>query len=717
MLRIAWENRDALPLAWRILTKGVCDGCALGTSGLRDWTISGTHLCMVRLELLRLNTMPALDPERLGYVPALAHLSAGDLRDFGRLSTPMLRRRGETGFHAISWEEAIELAAVRLREADSERVAFYLTSRGIPNETYYVAQKVARFLGTNHVDNSARLCHAASTAAMKDTLGHGASTASYREWIGSDLIVFFGANTPNNQPVTTKYLYEAKKRGAAVAVVNPLREPGFRRYWIPSAWESALWGTRLADEWFDLDTGGDLAFLNGVFKALLEEPGGIDQDFVREHTRGFEQAASAVQGQSWDELEKESGAPGDRMRRFARLLISRPNAHFVWSMGLTQHVHGTETIRALVNVALARGLPGRPLSGLTPIRGHSGVQGGAEVGCIPNVDSSTRDRWEAVWGFPVPRTKGMPTIAQLEAAASGKIDVFWIVGGNFLETVPDMARNREALARPSLRIHQDIVLSPQMLVEPSDRVLLLPAATRYETPGGVTETSTERRIIFSPEIAPRRIPQAHPEWEVLCEVAARARPGSASKIHFSSTHAIREEISRAIPLYAGIEALSKAGDAIQWGGDRLFADGRFATPDGKAHFSAVPLAPRARREGYFTVSTRRGKQFNSMVQRGRDPLTGADRDDVLMSRKDAKALGLAHGRRIRLVSDSGEFLGRVRLARIQPGNLAVHFPEGMTLLANTIDPESGEPDYNAQVRVVRVGRARRRAFSRPAKER
>src|SRR5262249_17829111 len=179
------------------------------------------------------------EPARLAYAPALASRSAEDLRDFGRLSTPMVRRRGEKGFRAISWEEAIELAAVRLREADPERVAFYLTSRGIPNETYYVAQKVARFLGTNHIDNSARLCHAASTAAMKATLGHGASTTSYREWIGSDLIVFFGANTPHNQPGTTQYVYQAPKTSAAVAVVNPHREPGFQRYWIPSVWDSA----------------------------------------------------------------------------------------------------------------------------------------------------------------------------------------------------------------------------------------------------------------------------------------------------------------------------------------------------------------------------------------------------------------------------------------------------------------------------------------------
>ncbi|HMF10076.1 MAG TPA: molybdopterin-dependent oxidoreductase [Thermoanaerobaculia bacterium] len=511
MLRVAWENRRELPYAWRILRNGVCDGCALGTKGLSDWTIEGTHLCMVRLELMRINTMPALVPGRLRDLRELSGMSSRDLAGLGRLAAPMLRRRAETGFREISWEEACGLAAERLRQTDPARVAFYLTSRGIPNETYYVAQKTARFLGTNHVDNSARFCHAASTAAMKATLGHGAATASYRDWIGADLIVLFGANTPNNQPVALKYFAEAKRRGAEIAVVNPLREPGLERYWIPSQASSALFGTRLADHWFDVHTGGDLAFCNGVLKALLEEPAGIDETFVREHTEGFEAATAAVRSQSWEHLAAASGVSEDRLRGFARLLVRRPRAHFIWSMGLTQNVRGVDTIRALVNVALARGLPGRPFSGLTPIRGHSGVQGGAEVGCVPGVDSATRERWARVWGFAIPDVPGMAAVDQIAAAAHGDLDVFWIVGGNFLETVPDEARSREALARPGLRIHQDVVVSSQMLVEPSDSVLLLPAATRYETPGGVTETSTERRIIFSPEIPGRRIAGARPE--------------------------------------------------------------------------------------------------------------------------------------------------------------------------------------------------------------
>ena len=703
MARIAWENRSELPFAWRILTRGVCDGCALGTTGMRDWTIEGTHLCMVRLELLRLNTMPALDPERLADVAPLASLSSEELRGLGRLPHPMVRRRGEPGFRPISWGGALDLAGARLRDAPPERIAFYLTSRGIPNETYYAAQKAARFLGTNHVDNSARLCHAASTVAMKEMLGHGASTTSYRDWLHSDLIVFFGSNVPNNQPVTTKYLHFAKKNGVRIAVVNPYREPGLERYWVPSIAESALFGTKLADDWFEVDTGGDLGFLNGVLKALMEEPDGMDHDFVRGRTTGFEAAADAVRGQTWEDLERSSGAAQERMRDFARLLVEQPNAHFVWSMGLTQHAHGVDTIRALVNVGLARGLPGRPNRGLMPIRGHSGVQGGAEVGCAPSPGEAALARWEQVWGFPVPRAKGLTANDQVEASARGEIDVFWIVGGNFLETLSGAERNRAALSRPGLRIHQDIVVSSSMLVEPSDTVLLLPAATRYEMPGGVTETSTERRIIFSPEVPGRRIGSARPEWEVFGEVCARVRPQDAGKMHFDSTAEIRAEIARALPLYAGIEKLAKQGDSVQWGGETLFADGRFATPDGKAHFAPVRLPSRRPRDGRFLVSTRRGKQFNSMVQREVDPLTGAARDDVLMSSADAGRMSLADSAAIRLVSDSGEFRGRVKVAPIKPGNLEVHWPEGLPILSSSeIDPESREPDYNALVRIEKL---------------
>jgi molybdopterin-dependent oxidoreductase alpha subunit len=699
MVRVAWENRDQLPFAWRILSRGVCDGCALGTSGLSDWTIPGVHLCMVRLELMRMNTAPALDVRPLSDLTSLRAMTSRELRDLGRIPHPLLRRRGEPGFLVATWDEALERIAAGLRATDPRRAAFYLTSRGITNEVYYAAQKAARFYGCPHVDNSARLCHAASTSAMRATLGYGASTCSYVDWLHADLIVLFGSNVANNQPVTTKYLHTAKEHGAQIAVVNPYREPGLQRYWVPSVPSSALFGTALADRWFQVHTGGDSAFLVGVLRALVES-GGVDEAFVREHTVGFEEARASACAADWARLEQESGTSRDEMRAFAQMLVDRPNAILVWSMGLTQHAHGVDTIKALVNVGLARGLPGRPNRGLVPIRGHSGVQGGAEVGCIPVVDERTAARWSKVWEFPVEPSRGWTAPEMVEHAAAGEVDLFWIVGGNFLETLADVEQSRRALRRPRLRIHHDIVLSSSMLADSDGDVLILPAATRYESEGGGTETSTERRIIFSPEIPGRRIGVARPEWWAFGEAMARVWPNRANYIRFDSAAAIRTEIAAAIPLYAGIETLAKQGDQIQWGGRNLYAEGRFATADGKAHFAAIPLRGPAAQvaANRFRVSTRRGKQFNSMVQREIDPLTGAARDSVLISDDDLRRLGWASGARARLRSPAGVFEGTLLAAPIKAGNLEVHWPEGNVLLSATaIDPDSMEPDYNALV--------------------
>jgi predicted molibdopterin-dependent oxidoreductase YjgC len=247
--------------------------------------------------------------------------------------------------------------------------------------------------------------------------------------------------------------------------------------------------------------------------------------------------------------------------------------------------------------------------------------------------------------------------------------------------------------------------------------VLLPATTRYESVGGGTETSTERRIIFSPEIPGRRIGSARPEWQVFGEVMSRVHPHFADRIRFDSAEAIRREIARSVPLYKGIETLKAKGDQVQWGGRTLYADGRFATADGKAHFAVVVPRrsaaekaesgePTATNSAFsassavnaFRVSTRRGKQFNSMVQRDVDPLTGARRDDVLISAADLDRLKLQDGGAVELRSPNGAFRGRLKSAPITPGNLEVHWPEGNVLLsAATIDPDSMEPDYNALV--------------------
>ncbi len=712
ILRTAWENKARPRFAWRILADGVCDGCALGTTGLRDFTMPGVHLCTVRLNLLKLNTMGPLDVSVLRDGGFLNRLSSRELRDLGRLPHPMVRRRGEQGFRRVSWDEALNPIAAKMRQTPPERLAFYVTSRGITNEVYYVAQKVARFLGTNNVDNSSRVCHAPSTTGLKQAIGVGASTCSYSDWIGSDLLVFFGSDVPNNQPVTTKYLYYAKQRGTKVLVVNPFRELGLERYWVPSVLESALFGTKIADRFYLVHTGGDIAFINGVLKHLIER-GWTDEAFIREHTTGFEALKATLAAQSWDTLEKYSGLSREEMFDFARQYADARTAVLVWSMGITQHRFGVDNVKAIANLALARGMVGREKCGLMPIRGHSGVQGGAEVGCVPDkfpggvdADEENAARLERVWRFRPPTTPGLNAVEMIRQAHEGRIDVLYSIGGNFLETLPEPDFVREALARVPMRVHQDIVLTRQMLVDPADTVVLLPAATRYEQRGGGTETSTERRIYFSPEIPGRRIGEARSEWEILVDMAARVHPDRANVIRVDDATRIREEIAVTVPFYDGIQHLREKGDAIQWGGPLLCEGGAFPTPDGRARFT--PLRPPELNipDGWFFLSTRRGKQFNSMVQRDYDPMIGARRDDVLVNEEDAAALGLREGDPVLVRSDVGTFRGRCKIARIKPRNVQMYWPEANAVIRRGIvDPQCGMPDYNALVELIPGGGA------------
>jgi len=180
-------------------------------------------------------------------------------------------------------------------------------------------------------------------------------------------------------------------------------------------------------------------------------------------------------------------------------------------------------------------------------------------------------------------------------------------------------------------------------------------------------------------------------------------PELADKVRCNSSQGIRDQIGKTISLYAGIEGVSKEGENFQWGGPRLFAEGEFATPEGKAHFSVVSPRERRAAKDMFYVSTRRGKQFNSMVQRATDPLTGASRNDIFISKEDVQRLGVENGQFIRLVSSVGTYVGRAKIDEIKPGNLEVHWPEGNCLLSREeMDFASREPDYNAIVKVVKA---------------
>ncbi|TFE23689.1 FdhF/YdeP family oxidoreductase [Cohnella luojiensis] len=715
-MKTLWQNRDNLPYAARILTQGACDGCALGVSGLYDQTLAGPHICTTRLNVLRLNTMPAIKPNRLhADIEELRKLSSAELRELGRIPYPLIRRPGDRSFSRLSWGEALDKIAAKFRELPPEQTAFYLTARGITNESYYAAAKVARFLGTNHIDNASRICHSPSKTALKRSLGIGASSCSYRDWIGTDVLVFWGSVAANNQPVSTKYMYAAKRKGTKIIVINPYREPAMDGYWIPSIAESALFGTKLADDFYPVNIGGDIALMHGVMKTWFEmeqeRPGSaIDHDFVWEHANGFEQLRDKVNAQHWGELESSSGLSRVRIKELAELLAGAKSAVFVWSMGLTQHRHATDNISQVVNLALLRGFIGREHCGVMPIRGHSGVQSAGEMGAEPSslpggdFNEDNLERLEQLWGFPVPRWQGDIVGVSLENTRlpithPRKLKLYYLSGGNFLETMPDPQFVRESLEALEVRVHQDIILNTSTLLDAKEAVIILPAMTRYEQPGGGTSTSTERMVYFSPEIEGPRIPEARAEWQIYSDLAARVKPQLKDLVAFADSQAIRDEIARVAPEYDGIQHLKQKGEVFQRGGAWLCEGGVCPTPDGKGRLIPVDVPKRgASLAGEFYVTTRRGKQFNSMIYGEKDSFNGAIRAAVLLNPEDAHTYSISEGEAIVLHNSHGTLHGKAHFADIALGNLAVNFPEGNVLFPMGVyESTAGIPEFNIAV--------------------
>ena len=723
-MKVAWENIDNLGYAAKIITKGVCDGCALGVSGLYDQTLTGPHVCTTRLNVLRLNTMPAIKPEILhADIDELRKFDSTELRKLGRIPYPLIRRKGERVFSRITWDEAMDLIAVKMRKLDPKQYAFYLTARGITNESYYVAGKVARFLRTNHIDNASRICHSPSKTALKRSIGVGASTSNYLDWIGTDVLLFWGSVASNSSPVSSKYMLEAKKKGTKIIVVNPYREPAMDQYWIPSNPESALFGTKIADDFYQVNIGGDIAFMHGIMKHWFDmeenvSGSAVNHEFVEAHVNGYEELRKKVQEQSWEAITKSSGVSKERIIELSELLANAKNAVYAWAMGLTMHSFATDNISQVANLALLRGHLGRKHTGLMPFRGHSSVQGSGEMGADPFVlpgggwDGENVERIEQLWGFELPKWQGDIVGVTLENIVlpedhERKVKLYYLSGGNFLETMPDPDFIEKALSELEIRVHQDIILNTSTLVDAKEAVIVLPAKTRYEQEDGGTSTSTERMVYFSPEIPgnKNRLEEARTEWRIYIDLAKRVKPETAHLVDFADGFAVREEIAKANPDYDGIQHLKKQGDVFQWGGAWLCEDGICPTPDGKGNVIPVDIPDLNKKPEQFIVTSRRGKQFNSMVYNEVDPLNGARRYDVLMSVVDGQKLSIAEGEGIVVYNGFGVFQGTAKFVEISPGNIEVHFPEGNFLLPRgRYEKFAGIPDYNITVHVEKAER-------------
>lgn len=723
-MKIVWDNKDNLNYAKNIITKGVCDGCALGVSGIQDQTLTGPHMCTTRFNVLRLNTMPAIDEKVLHQpINELRKLSSRELRDLGRIPYPMIRRPGDDRFIRISWEEAMRTISDKFKALNPHQTAFYLTSRGITNESYYVAAKVARFLGTNHIDNASRICHSPSKTALKRSIGVGASTCNYKDWLGTDVLLFWGSVASNSSPVSSKYMLEAKKRGTKIIVINPYREPAMDEYWIPSDPVSALFGTKIADDFYQVNIGGDIAFMHGIMKHWFEmekakHGSALNHEFIDAHVEGLDELRNNVLAQSWETITESSGVTKERIIELAELLAKSQNGVIAWALGLTMHEFATDNISQVANLALLQGFLGKELNGLMPFRGHSSVQGSGEMGADPFVlpggdfNDENRKRMEEIWKFKIPAWQGASVGVTLENIMlpenhQNRLRLYYMSGGNFLETMPDPHFVEKALTSLDLRVHQDIILNTSTLLDAKEAVIVLPAKTRYEQSGGGTSTSTERMVYYSPEIPgnQNKIEEARSEWKIYLDLAKRVKPESYHLVHFEDGQAIREEIALANKNYEGIQHLKNQGDVFQWGGAWLCEDGICPTPNGKGHLIPVNIPNMHKAKDEFVLTTRRGKQFNSMVYNDKEAFNNGGRYDVLMSKEDGRKLSITEGEGVVLHNKYGVFQGRAKFVEILPGNIEVYFPEGNFLLPiGRYETFAQIPDYNINVKIDKADR-------------
>ncbi|MCB9794069.1 MAG: molybdopterin-dependent oxidoreductase [Alphaproteobacteria bacterium] len=661
-LSAALENRDTLPYAWSLLRHGVCGQCALGPRGLQDAVTPGTHLCGKRLEALRDQTRGSLAPADLLDIERLRRMSPRALEALGRIPYPFVYRRGDRGFTRVEWDEAIGIAADALRETPPARQGWLAGGQGLSNEDMYLFAKAARAMGSNNVALAARPSHAHSGDALAATLGRRAATASFRDLIGADLILVWGADLARSHPMLLTALHHAKRAGSRVVVINACIEPELSAAWLPTSPSAALLGSRLVDDLVQVRIGGDLALISAVLKRLVSWQA-CDVDFIEAHTRGFDALRAQLDGLDLRALCAASGVAINQVDWLADLVARAGTMVSMWSEGLSAHDFGADNVRGLVNLHLSQGAVGVPHSGLLPLPALPGLPGAEDCGlgpallpgALPLHEDSARSLG-ALWGFEVPTSPGLDAVGMARAAAEGALDFLYCLGASL-----SGLGVREAFAGVHVRVHQDTVLRPSALREPGEWLLLLPAQTRHEVEGGSTITSAERRVRLSPEVPGHPyVGEAEPAWSMPGDVVVSAVPTLEPAFEHASTQEVREEMDRCMPHYKGIAELHVEGDQLQWGGPRLHQGGVFSgLPEGKALFSAVTPPALEAPEGLVWVHGRRAH-----------PAAG-DTPEVLLSEVDARRLGLREGDAVRLSRDGQRWFGVARLVEAQPGCVQV----------------------------------------------
>lgn len=727
---IAYTLRMANRVGWWKLwtamrSKNACKTCALGMGGQMGGMVNEggyfPEVCKKSFQAMVSDMQSGITPEffqRYGFAELRA-FSPRQMEMAGRLVFPIYAGPGDKNYRQISWDEALQLLATKLQAAGPTRSFFYASGRS-SNEAGFLLQLFARLFGTNYVNNCSYYCHQASGVGLGAALGTGTGTIQLHDLDHADLYILIGGNPASNHPRLMRSLMELRRRGGKIIVINPVKELGLVNFRVPSDVRSLLFGTEIASQYVQPHIGGDIALLTGVAKSLLAKSA-HDAQFIETATEEFAAFRQMVDSTSWDTIENGSGVKRAEIEQVAATYAASKNAVIGWTMGITHHLHGTDNVKMIANLALLRGMVGRPHAGLMPIRGHSNVQGMGSVGVTPQLKLSMLKKFEERLGVQLPTSPGLDTMACMDAAERGEMDVALCLGGNLYGSNPDAAYAERAMQKLGLVTYLTTTLNTGHAWGRGQETLVLPILPRDEEPQPTTQESMFSYVRLS-DGGPTRYAGPRSEVSVLTALgkAVLGESGPVDWKKLESHDAVRLLISELIPGFEPIRDIATTKKEFHIAGRQL--DGSppassplpagsllsplvsrpaFPTPSGKAKFHAVAIPAAHDETGpqLRLMSIRSEGQFNTVVYEDEDLYRGQDRRDIiLMSRQDIARLGLKVDQLVSVKSRTGEMrYQRVREFDIRPGNAMMYCPECNVLFSRAVDPQSKTPAFKNEL--------------------
>jgi molybdopterin-dependent oxidoreductase alpha subunit len=699
----AAQSIGAKRLIETVRSKNTCKSCAFGTGGqrggLHNESASRIEICKKNIQAHLADLQPAIPLSRFENtsLETLSTYTGQALEQLGRLTVPLYKRATDTHFSPIGYSKAIKLAAEAFKKARPERAFFYASGRS-SNEAGFVMQLFARLFGTNHVNNCSYYCHQASGVGLQESIGTGTATVRYEDLHKADCIMVFGANPASNHPRFVKVLMKCRRRGGSVVVINPVKEYGLVKFSVPSDPRSLLsGGNDISSLYIQPNIGGDIALIKGIAKSLLQN-NAIDEQFITQYTDGFDAFIKDIEKTGWDEIEQHAGIAKDSIEQVAQLYARSEKAILAWGMGLTQHQFGVGNIQYIVNLALLRGMIGKKGAGLLPLRGHSNIQGMGSMGVTPALKAKVFEQLSNNLSLNLPTVKGLDTLACLEAAHQGNMDLAFMLGGNLYGASPNANWTKAALDNIPLKIYLTPTLNAGHVNGTAGDLLIFPVRVRDEEQQATTQESMFNYIRMSDGQIERH-PTLMSEVDIVVDIASQVvDKRSLDFSSFKQHKNIRQAIAAVIPGFDAMENMDETKAEFQIDGRTLYSP-QFATANGKARFS---VHPHQRTQGlpdnHFMMMTGRSEgQFNTIVFEEEDPYRGqTERWIVMMNATDMQRLNLTEGMLVTLRNATGRMSGvKVRAFDIRKGCILTYYPEANVLVPNTTDPQSRTPAFKS----------------------